>query len=98
MKDKDFDVKAFPCLHPTGRFGLNHAREFKITPQMYFTQRLLNQNQIFAKSIPYLFMAHQFVEREMLQKQINVSGYKYNDDLVCAWSGLQSLRAHLRNH
>ena len=43
---------------------------------MYFTHRLLNENTMFAKNIPYLFMAHQFVEREMLQKQINVSGYK----------------------
>ena len=76
MKDKDFDVKAFPCLHPTGRFGLNYERDIKIPPQMYFTQRLLNEKQMFAKNIPYLFMAHQFVERQMLQKQINVSGMK----------------------
>ena len=76
LKDKDFDVKAFPCLHPTGKFGLNHERDIKITSQLYFAQRLLHKNQMFAKSIPYLFMAHQFVEREMLQKQINVSGYK----------------------
>ena len=76
MKDKEFDVKGFPCLYPTGRFGLNYERDQKITPQMYFTQRLLNEDQRFAKSIPYLFMAHQFVEREMLQKQINVSALK----------------------
>ena len=76
MKDKDFDVKGFPCLHPTGRFGLNYDRDQKITAQMYFTQRILHENQMFAKCIPYLFMAHQYVEREMLQKQINVSGLK----------------------
>ena len=76
MKDKEFDVKAFPCLHPTGRFGLNYERNQKITPQTYFTHRLFSETKMFAKSIPYLFMAHQYVEREMLQKQINVSGLK----------------------
>ena len=76
LKDEEFDVKAFPCLYPTGRFGLNYERDIKIPPQMYFTQRLLNEKQMFAKNIPYLFMAHQFVERQMLQKQINVAGLK----------------------
>ena len=57
------EFRIHSSLHPTGRFGLNHEREDSITAQMYFTQRLLHQNQIFARSIPYLFMAHQYVER-----------------------------------
>ena len=59
MRDQDFDVKAFPILHPTGKFGLHHKRELKLNPVFYFTQRLLNKDQRFAKSIPYIFMAHQ---------------------------------------
>ena len=43
---------------------------------MYFTQRLCNEKPIFAKNLPYLFMAHQYVEREMLQKQMTISGLK----------------------
>ena len=29
MKEKDWDINAFPCLHPTGRFGLNYPRDKK---------------------------------------------------------------------
>ena len=76
MREQDFDVKAYPCLHPTGKFGLFQKREIPIPDQMYFVQRLLNKDQRFAKSITYLFMAHQYVERNMLEKQINVSGFR----------------------
>ena len=76
MRGDNFDVKGFPCLHPTGRFGLHYERDIKVPDQMYFVQRLLNRDQRFAKNIPYLFMAHQKVEREMLEKQINVSGLR----------------------
>ena len=76
LADKHFDTKAFPCLHPTGKFGLNFPRAQKISPQKYFEQRILNENGMFAKCFPYLFMASQFVERDKLQKEINVSGIK----------------------
>ena len=72
MRNTDFDVKAFPCLHPTGRFGLHHKRNLKLSPVFYFNQRLLNKDQRFAKSIPYIFAAHQYLERHMLESQINV--------------------------
>ena len=53
---------------------------------MYFVQRLLNRDLRFAKSIPYLFMAFLYVERQMLEKQINVSALrgaiKNNGDMV----------------
>ena len=76
MREQDFDVRAYPCLHPTGKFGLFQKREIPIPDEMYFVQRLLNKDQRFAKSITYLFMAHQYVERNMLEKQINVSGFR----------------------
>ena len=69
-------MKAFPCLHPRGRFGLKYKREKKVTPSMYFTQRLCNEKPMFAKNLPYLFMAHQYVERQMLQQQMTISGLK----------------------
>ena len=75
-RDKHFDVKAFPTCHPTGKFGLHEEREARLTSQMYFNQRLLNQDLRFATSIPYLFMAFLYVEREMLEKQISFSALK----------------------
>ena len=75
-RDKHFDVKSFPCCHPTGKYGLHEEREVRLTSQMYFNQRLLNRDLRFATSIPYLFMAFLYVEREMLEKQISFSALK----------------------
>ena len=80
MRDTDFDVKAFPTLHPTGSYGLNHPRDQKLPPVYYFNQRLLNVDQRFAKRPPYLFAAQQYVERTTLEAQINISGLKGNRD------------------
>lgn len=42
MREDFFDVKAFPRHHPSGKFGLDHSRMYKLTPKHYFEQRLLN--------------------------------------------------------
>ncbi len=44
LKDENFDVMAFPCLFPSGQFGLFHQREKKISSQQYFNQRILNRD------------------------------------------------------
>ena len=80
MRDEYFDVKAFPTLHPTGMYGLNHPRAQKLPPVYYFNQRLLNEDQRFAKHAPYLFAAQQYVERTTLESQINISGLKGQRD------------------
>ena len=80
MRDEYFDVKAFPTLHPTGNYGLNHPRAQKLPPVYYFNQRLLNEDQRFAKHAPYLFAAQQYVERTTLESQINISGLKGQRD------------------
>ena len=80
MRDEHFDVKAFPTLHPTGNYGLNHPRDQKLPPVYYFNQRLLNVDQRFAKHAPYLFAAQQYVERNTLEGQINISGLKGQRD------------------
>ena len=80
MRDEHFDVKAFPTLHPTGNYGLNHPRDQKLPPVYYFNQRLLNEDQRFAKHAPYLFAAQQYVERTTLEGQINISGLKGQRD------------------
>lgn len=31
LREHHLDVKAFPRHHPSGEYGLNHLREFKLT-------------------------------------------------------------------
>ena len=40
MRDDTFDVDAFPHLHPSGKYGLNHNRPKKLSKQKYFLQRI----------------------------------------------------------
>ena len=75
-REKDFDVKAFPTLHPTGKYGLYFDRPVQISCQMYFNQRLLNIDDRFAEDMPYLFMAQQFTERRALERQMDISGQR----------------------
>ena len=73
MRERDFDVKAFPRHHPTGKYGLHHPRADKISPQQFFNQRLLNFDQRFAQDATYVFMSQQYVERANLESQIDLS-------------------------
>ena len=74
LREPHSDVKAFPKHHPSGRFGLNHPRKIRLYPQMYFNQRLLNQDRRFSKDPCYLFMASYYQERQAVESQINISG------------------------
>ena len=73
-REEDFEVKAWPNLFPSGKYGLNHDREEEITPQLYFNQRLLNCDPRCSQNIPYLFMAQQLTETLTLEKQMDISG------------------------
>ena len=74
MREDYFDVKAFPKHHPSGRFGLHFNRIQKLSPQVYFNQRLLNADERFSRDPCYLFMASYYVERHALERYINISG------------------------
>ena len=74
LREPHSDVKAFPKHHPSGRFGINHPRKIRLYPQMYFNQRLLNQDRRFSKDPCYLFMASYYQERQAVESQINISG------------------------
>ena len=66
LREKTFDITAFPDLFPDGKFGFHYEgpeRKIKLTPINYFSQRVLNRNQKFAQDPDYLFIAQQFVER-----------------------------------
>ena len=74
MRDENFDVKAFPKYHPSGKFGLHHTRKYKLSAQMYFNQRLLNHDQRFSRDPCYVFMASYFIERQGIERQTDISG------------------------
>ena len=76
MRDKLWDVNAFPSFHPTGKFGLHHQRDIKLQPQQYFVQRLQNVNKRFSSCPPYVFAAQYYIERQQLEQNINISYLK----------------------
>ena len=73
MRDDCWDIGGFPHLHPSGKFGLNHQRDIKISHQKYFLQRLQNINPQFRNNKPYLFAATYFLERNQFEQRINLS-------------------------
>jgi hypothetical protein len=78
MRDENFDVKAFPKYHPSGKFGLHYKRNHKLSAQMYFNQRLLNKDDRFSRDPCYVFMASYFIERQGIERQIDISGKTFS--------------------
>ena len=60
--------------NPNGSNGKDEERPTKLTDQSYFIQRILNKDQRFAKSPPYLYAAVAYLEKKQLQRNINISG------------------------
>lgn len=76
MREINFDVKAFVRHHPSGKFGLNYDRKCRLSPKVYFNQRLLNADERFCKDPCYVFMASYYCERHSIEQKIDVSGQK----------------------
>ena len=76
MRDKDFDVKAFPNLFPTGKYGIHYPRVVPLSDQQFYNQRLFNKDMRFSKEVSYVMMAQQHDERKRLESQINISAQK----------------------
>ena len=76
LMEKDSDVKSYPWLHPTGKYGLNHPREKSLSIQKYFGQRLLNVDDRFSKDVSYGFWAQYLIERNAINSQISFAGQK----------------------
>ena len=93
LREKDGDVKAFPKHFPSGKFGINFPRKYKLSPQMYLLQRLLNQDERFSRDNIYLFMASSLVEEDQLVRQINISGIKGVSDFSNS-SGEKVIKLH----
>lgn len=73
MREKNFDVEAFPIFFKTGKFGLNQERERKISASDFFLQRILNKDDRFRKSQKFLFTAVYYLERKQIESQIQMS-------------------------
>ena len=76
MREKNFDVKGFPLKHKTGKYGVHHERDVKISRKEYFIARLFHYRRIFSNDSDYLFMRQQFLERGALEAQIDISVQK----------------------
>ena len=55
---------------------MNEEREVKLSKTDYYSTRFLNHNKIFSKNSDYLFVAQQFLERHLLESNINVAAQK----------------------
>ena len=73
LREDHFDVRAFPKHHPSGKYGLHHPRQQKLTDKTYFEQRLMNENERFSMDPCYLFMACYYLERQSIERQIDIS-------------------------
>ena len=93
LRQEHFDVKSFVRHHPTGRFGMNYQREFKLSDVMYVNQRLLNKDSRFSNDPFYVFMCAAYLERLALEKQISISGLKG----VGSNENHQGMQVHLKD-
>ena len=73
LQDKEWDMKAFPSLDPTGENSLNLKRDVKLSAQQFFEQRLFNINRRFANSPSFIFAGVQYVENKQLTGNINIA-------------------------
>ena len=75
MREKDWDIKAFPHLHnPDGTNGKDEDRKTRLTDQSYFIQRIVNKDKRFARSPAYIYAAVAYIEKKQLQRNIHISG------------------------
>ena len=74
IREKNHDEIAFPELYTSGTGGINdETRIVKISRPDFCSQRFCNHNKIYAKNSEYLFVCQQFLERHLLENNINVT-------------------------
>ena len=70
------DEMAYPDFHLTGKFGIDHPREKKLSKQQYFGQRLLNEDDRFSNDASYVFTSQHMIEKDSIRSQIAYAGQK----------------------
>ena len=73
LRERDFDITAFYYKHPRGEYGLNAERKIPLTPQKYFSARVMNKDSSFAKDADYVLVAQQYLEKTTIENQIDVA-------------------------
>ena len=73
LREKDWDIKAWPSLHPDGKYGLHHKRNRNLSDQKYFVQRIQNKDRRFEENPGYVFAAASYIEKQKLQSNANIS-------------------------
>ena len=73
LQDKDWDMRAFPILDPTGNNSLNCKRDVRLSAQQFFQQRIFNINPRFANCPSFVFAATQYIENKQLTGNINIA-------------------------
>ena len=72
MREKDWDVKAFPLIHnPDGGNGKDGERRTRLTDQSYFIQRIVNRDQRFARNPACIYAAVAFLDKKSNYKEIS---------------------------
>ena len=71
----DWDKKGFPQLvNPDGSGGFDDERPYKIRPQDFYRQRLLNKERRFAKTPTYLYSVVSYLEARRMSSNIAMVG------------------------
>ena len=75
LRDKDWDIQAFPHLHNyDGSNGLHQERKVKLSNHQYFINRICNKDTRFSQTPAYLYSAVSFIEKNQIQRNINLAG------------------------
>ena len=73
VRDPKWVIDAFPHLFPDGKFGLEYARKLKISTLKYLLCRIQSIDKRWAKNSAFVFACVYAIEREQLERQINIS-------------------------
>ena len=71
--DREWDMKGFGYLDPTGENSMNRDRDVKLTNLQFIEQRLLNYNTNFSNCTSFLYACLAHIENYQLQNRINMS-------------------------
>ena len=71
--DREWDMKGFGYLDPTGENSMNRDRDVKLSNLQFIEQRLLNFNTNFSNCTSFLYACLAHIENYQLQNRINMS-------------------------
>ena len=73
LREKDWDIKSFPCLLPDGKNSLHTKRDIQLSDQEYFIQRIMNRDLRFACNSAYVFAAVAYIEKKQIEGRKGIS-------------------------